>query len=456
MNNPPIDWRLTPGFMLPSHPSGEMAHVFLGHFLSSKRARCPFLEKPIIQPGDRFDWGQSHPLEKVIHSRADLDRLLINPSLLKNSIAIIEPWQNVGINDRGEAVRASLNVAYIAQRIADMDSVLYPVWSSGVFDQERLASTISSAAAYVVEGGDPSTYDPSTWTSPVCSQTDMFSLVESLILSRHPMSAAGIFICVGHQLAAEAHIRLIRRAVTEIERLDRLPIDPDQFVLNALKITAAHIRATGESLNIIKHDGRVAASNWNAPEFSVTRNEDKECGIRRLLPYESPKGKSGSIPWELIQAHAVSADEHDGVIDTNIAYESELHIAMFHSDEVNEEAILFANWAYQMLHDAILPDRSLVAASPLHWLIQLPDSVEILASTADENGDIMTECAATCINYKDYETKTIRRSFTCQFHPELFEDLRAIGLTDPPSYQSLNRDDGVRLFVRLLHAALGE
>ena len=37
---------------------------------------------------------------------------------------------------------------------------------------------------------------------------------------------------------------------------------------------------------------------------------------------------------------------------------------MFHSDEVNEEAILFANWAYQLLHNALIPCRHIVANSP--------------------------------------------------------------------------------------------
>ncbi|MDR9899895.1 hypothetical protein G7B40_035865 [Aetokthonos hydrillicola Thurmond2011] len=64
----------------------------------------------------------------------------------------------------------------------------------------------------------------------------------------------------------------------------------------------------------------------------------------------------------------------------------------------------------------------MVAGSPLSWLIQLPDSVEILCSTAQETGKIVTECSATCINYKDFETKKIRRSFSCQFHSLALEE----------------------------------
>ncbi|WP_293274700.1 MULTISPECIES: hypothetical protein [unclassified Microcoleus] len=117
--------------------------------------------------------------------------------------------------------------------------------------------------------------------------------------------------------------------------------------------------------------------------------------------------------------------------------------------------ISIPNWAYRSIHDALIPYRHLIAGSPLSWLIQLPDSVEILCSTA-ANGEIVTECSATCINYKDFEAKKIRRSFTCQFHPELLSDLRAIGNSEAPSYATLKNDDGVRLFVRLLYAGMQE
>ena len=197
------------------------------------------------------------------------------------------------------------------------------------------------------------------------------------------------------------------------------------------------------------------ADNWEHPQFTVARNEVQEVGDRQLLHYESPDHETSGIPEEVIMAHEVTADEHEGVIDTSIEYEKDLNIAMFHSDEVNEEAVLFANWAYRLIHDALIPCRHLVANSPLSWLIKLPDAIEILCSTA-ENGEVVTECSATCINYQDFESKEIRRSFTCQFHPELLSDLRVVGVREVPSYQELKTDDGARLFARLLYAGMQE
>ena len=175
------------------------------------------------------------------------------------------------------------------------------------------------------------------------------------------------------------------------------------------------------------------------------------------MPYQTPSPKESKIPIDLLKAHDVMADEFSGVIDTMILqYENDINIAMFHSDEVNEEAVLFANWGYMMLHDALVPYRYLIANSPLSWLLRLPYSVEILASTEIEGGEILTECSCTCINYKDFETKQIRRSFTCQFHPELFSDLQEMGKRPPASYAELKESDGIRLLARLLYEGMQE
>lgn len=449
------NWRLTPGYLHEGKSDFESVHILLGRFLADRTSVDPLLEKELFTDDGIFEWGQAKPLEKVINSQSDFEFLLLHPNLLRNCITIIEPWEHVGVNTLGEDVRASKNVAYIAQKVADMDSILLPVWSTGVIDPELVVPAITSGYAVVVEGGDPSTYDASTWTSPACPREDMFALVEKLLISRSPASAAAIFICVGHQLAAECHIRLIRRAVKEVLGMTSLKRDKDGRALKSLQEVAERIEAIGKTLQVKKRDGRLVASGWNDAHFAVTRNELKEVGDRVLLPYQSPDGDTLGIPWELIHAHDVTADTHEGVIDTTIQYEREVSISMFHSDEVNEEAILFANWAYRSIHDAIVPYRHIIAGSPLSWLIQLPDSVEILCSTAIDD-EIVTECSATCINYKDFETKKIRRSFTCQFHPELLSDLRAIGNSKAPSYSTLKNDDGVRLFVRLLYAGMQE
>lgn len=449
------NWRLRSGYLSESDSDFESVHVLIGQFLADRHSPNPLPDTSLLTENAKFEWGYGKPLEKVIQSQADLAFLMQHPALFRNAIAIIEPWEHVGQNPLGEDVRASLNVAYIAQKIADCDSILFPMWASGLLDPDVVVPLITSGLAVVVEGGDPSARDASTFNGSQCSLPDLHALVEKLLLSRSPTSALALFICLGHQLAAQAHINLIKQSVQQVLSLEALPRDRDGKMLKALKRVCQEIETVGSALVITKRNGHIIAKGWDHPEFAVGPNEHKEVGDRRLHHYQSPDGEALGIPQALISAHEVTADEYEGVIDTTISYEREVNIAMFHSDEVNEEAILFANWAYRSLHDAIIPYRSIVAGSRLSWLLKLPDAIEILCSTAIDD-EIVTECSATCIIYKDFESKQIRRSFTCQFHPELLSDLRTVGMSEPPTYARLKTDDGARLFARLLYEGMQE
>ena len=449
------DWRLSPGYVCEAESVFETAHILFGRFLADRTSKNPLPERPLFTKEGFFEWGHAPPLEKIIRSREELEYLAKHPNLMRNAITIIEPWENVGYNDFGEDVRASKNVAFITQMIADCDSILLPVWSAGCIEPEVVVPLITSGLAVVVEGGMASVDDASTWTHPACSRNDMFQFVEKLLLSRSPTSAPSIFICLGHQLACECYVRLIRRAVKEVLSTENLERDTHGNALKLLKATSEHIKAVGEGLTIKKRNGRQVARSWNDHRFAVAPNEYGEVGTCQLLPYQSPDIKVTTLPSEIIDAHAVMADEQEGVIDLMLQYERDVSISMFHSEEANEEAMLFANWAFNRLLNAIVPHRYIIAGSPLSWLIRLSYAVEVLCSTAHDD-EILTECSSTCIYYKDFETKRIRRSFTCQFHPELLADLREIGKRPAPSYAELKKDGGIRLFVRLLHVGMQE
>lgn len=433
----------------------EGAHILIGHFLSDRDSPNPIDEKQLYSDDGSFIWGSGWPLEKVIRGKEDFDFLCNHVDLLRRSVFVIEPWQNVGTNDLGEEVQASKNVALIAKKVANADSVLLPAWFSGVIDPKRVASAASSSLAFVVEGGAPCVDDEASWSHPACPRSDMFALIEQLLMARNPSSGPGIFICVGHQLAAECMIRLIRRAVYEIEAATELPHDDDETALSALKAAAVAIRRVGEAAIVEKGDGSVVAQNWEAAQFAVTRNEVAEIGTRRLSRHRVPTPTHANLPDYVVDAYAVAADEHEGVIDTMIEYERDVHISMFHSDEVNETAMIFASWAFQRLHNTIVPHRHVVAGGSLSWMLLLPFAVEILSST-EEDGELVTEVSTMSIVYKDFVTKRIRRSFTCQFHPELLADLRAFGYREEASYAELKDDDGIRLFVRLLSEGMAE
>lgn len=400
-----------------------------------------------------FEWGEYWPLEKVVDSRVELGFLLDNPKILERSMAIIEPWRHVGCNALGEKVRASKNVAYALQKIANVESVLFPIWESGIWDERKMVSVMNDCLALVIEGGEPSVYNAASFSS-ACSKEETLSLVEALLLSRNPGSAPAIFICLGHQLAAEAHVRIIKRAVNEILNTAELSEEQGSYCLRSLKRVAERIQSVGESL-LIRKKGKIIASGWRDAQFSVGVNEAKEIGEVYLESYSSSSVAKSDLPLELIESQRKASREIDGVIDTLLACGKHIEISMFHSDEVNEQSILFSNWAYGLIYDVVLSNHKCLAEGPLGWLLNLPHGIEILCSTS-ANGKVLTEVAATCINYKDFKNGTVRRSITAQFHPELFGDLRAMGQRGEMSLEELREDDGIRLLMTLIHEGLRE
>jgi GMP synthase-like glutamine amidotransferase len=449
-----LSWRTRPGILGKCSSSQQSVHTLLGYFLSDRDSPTPFPGRDILIDQNLFKWGIAPPLEKVILSNRELDYLMGLPEIFRNSVAVIEPWENVGINLQGEAVRASKNIAYILQQIADADTILFPIWQSGVHKPRQLAQVMSSGIATIIEGGNPSVHDPASFDGTSAGLEDILSLAEELLMCRSPSSGPSIFICLGHQIATAAQIRLIKRATEEIDNLPHLPLDKEEQGIRSLRRIARKIAALGEDLEVIKQ-GKTIAHGWSDPCFAVARNEQLEIGTRRLVPYKRRDGSSRHVPGEVHATHALIADELDGVIDTMLKNERDLKIEMFHSDEVNEEAALFANWAFKLLHDTLVPIRHSIAVSPLSWLLCLPYAVEILSQT-EVDATTWTEVSTTCIYYKDWETHSIRRSFTCQFHPELMADIRDIGGREAPRYAELKDNDGVRLLARLLYHGMQE
>ncbi|MEP1472463.1 MAG: hypothetical protein ABJK25_15950 [Halieaceae bacterium] len=449
-----LSWRMRPGILGKHSSSQQSVHTLLGYFLSDRDSPTPFPGRDLLIDQNLFQWGIAPPLEKVIKSSRELNFLMGLPEIYRNSVSVIEPWENVGINLQGEAVRASKNIAYLLQQIADADTILFPVWQSGVHNPRQLAQVLSSGIATVVQGGDPSVHDPASFDGSAAGLENILTVVEELLLCRSPSSGPSIFICLGHQLAAAAHIRLIKRASREIAAITTLPLDPDGRGLESLKRVCRRIAEIGETLPVIKN-GKTVATGWDDACFAVARNEEFEIGTRKLIPYRRRGDSSCHIPGEIHDAHGLIADELEGVIDTMLKSERDLNIEMFHGDEVNEEAALFTNWAFKLLHDTLVPIRHGVAVSPLSWLLCLPYAVEILSQTkVDES--TWTEVSTTCIYYKDWETHSIRRSFSCQFHPELMADIRDIGGREAPRYPELKTNDGVRMLARLLYHGMQE
>ena len=215
-------------------------------------------------------WGQK-PFEKIIESDKDMMWFMKNPQSLNNTISIIEPAEHVGHNlykdenGLGEEVRASSNIAYISRIISDCDSLLFPIWKSGVLDNDLMMNILRSSMAIVVEGGHPSVRDAKSFENSNISLVQLIELTEQLLLSRNHKSAPVIFICMGHQLVAQAHVNLIKKAVQNIKENLASIINPEDYKYQALISVCNEIQSVGKKLKIIKENKEVA-NGWDCKE----------------------------------------------------------------------------------------------------------------------------------------------------------------------------------------------
>ena len=192
-----LGWRIKPGILGQHASSPQSVHALLGYFLKDRESPTPFPGRDRLAREGLFDWGLGPPLEKVIEGPQHLQHLLQVPELYRQSVAIIEPWPDVGTNPRGEQVRASKNIAYMLQQIADADTILYPVWRSGIENPGRLANVLSAGIATVVQGGNPSVHDARSFDGGQAGLEELLSLVDELLLRRSTGSGPSIFICLG-------------------------------------------------------------------------------------------------------------------------------------------------------------------------------------------------------------------------------------------------------------------
>jgi len=185
-------------------------------------------------------------------------------------VSIIEPWPNVGTNQRGEQVRASKNIAYVLQQVADADTILHPVWRSGIQHAGRLANLLSAGIATIFQGGNPSVHDATSFDGSNASLEDILGLVDQLMLRRSTGTGPCIFICLGHQLAAASHVRLIQRATRQLLEITRLPMDSGGRSLASLQELCGRIVDVGESLAVLKRGP--GAGTIRASPSHATRN----------------------------------------------------------------------------------------------------------------------------------------------------------------------------------------
>ena len=114
------------GFFRPGLSNFSSIQTLFGDFINDRTS--PSLLKNYHDEKAKIltekKWDNGAPYERVIETNEDINEIIKNPNILKNSICIIEPADHVGKNMIGEDVRASSNIASLCQFISDCDSIL--------------------------------------------------------------------------------------------------------------------------------------------------------------------------------------------------------------------------------------------------------------------------------------------------------------------------------------------
>jgi hypothetical protein len=171
----------------------------------------------------------------------------------------------------------------------------------------------------VVEGGDPSVYNPASFKYNY-KREEMLYLIENILLSRLQMRAPAIFICLGHQMVCEALVHLLRKCVRSVAHTRMLKRAGGDMALSALKDTCELIHEVGKKIEVQREFApdrsyhsliNIVARGYEEMKFGVSKNERTEEGETGLFPYRPPLPRGEKLPRDLIIAHQVTKREQN-------------------------------------------------------------------------------------------------------------------------------------------------
>jgi len=182
--------------------------------------------------------------------------------------------------------------------------------------------------------------------------------------------------------------------------------------------------------------------------FAVSGNEAKESCMTTLVPYSYPEHKH-------LKKYKNS---HDKISEFDAVLKGRHQVAMFHGDEVNEEAMLFVNYCFrklaELLENTPTMKEEIKSNEELEWVLRIPIGVEIVAST-DVGLNVKTESACMHIYCRVEDSNRVRVHYSTQFHPELF--ITTNGKFEAPNPEDdLNREcqkeeSGFKLLMNMIN-----
>jgi len=364
-----------------------------------------------------------HEAEELYESGGSRSPAVGDAPLGRRRVAVLKPDRSVGRNAWGMQVDASTYASAFFRKafgwsvdVAEVSSWRAPAEEAQ--EAARLAEHLRGYDVLVGEGGNPSVYEPSSFGAH--SRSFWIEVFEQLIRlrAREPGSAPGIFVCLSHQLAADAVASLLGKIVAAEAELSR-----------ALEPSSGAKRFWNETVQPALH--HVEWAREDLPGSSVVRSlglPRSEHGVVRLVPYVASNdlGVPDLERRELVEAHAQIAEAHSGFVEDLFSVES-LELAMMHGDEVDELRVLQMNLVLThlaRLARVIRRDESLPRSDAVARVLELPVGIEITSASVPEDtpgardAATVTEVASTAYYYRRPDGG-IYRDLTFQFHPEL-------------------------------------
>ncbi len=269
----------------------------------------------------------------------------------------------------------------------------------------HLAARLREHRLLLGEGGNQSATDPHSFERVgVGVSLDWWTrLFRELIRLRatSPGAAPGIFLCLSHQLYAQALAALVGDA------LRRVPVE--------LARGDATLRAAWQEAI----DPWLPELEWVHEDSVIEKVRSAGAGRRGLAPL-SPYRPSEGIPEALADVHARAARRLTGYVEQLIACD-DIAVTTMHGDAIDERRLLALNAFFvsaTQFRRAHWSRLQAVVPACAEILRGLPVAVEVTASTVS-GGHATTEVASTAVYFSRPEGGPTWRDLTFQFHPEL-------------------------------------
>ena len=379
---------------------------------------------------------------------------------LKNHAIILKPDSVVGFNRWGEGIDGAQNLEYIINSAFDWNAITINLIKTNYMEMrryvtEKIGKSVGEflrGAKYIfIESGRAPTHGMQSFDNRITKE-DFMNLIKEILLNRTINSAPAIYLGLGQQVFLETLnsviIDFIDKEDKGVNELMNIDTQAARKLLNTFHI----IDEVGNRIIIHSIDGKTVAKGYHDKKFIASEILTNNQGLKMLVPYVP----SETINKELLESYYITAKLGSGIVE-DLVNVDKIDVAVLYSKRINEEAVLFLNFALRKLHEFVKQyRRSLEKTNKLKdILFHLPIGLEILCSIHYQaSKKQMANVAGLAIYYYDYTEEILLRDFSYLFHPEILSDMRSFEnvYNKPLSI----RDDGLKILITTIYSSFAK